>query len=104
MTHHDILNPRHNDMVAHHPTNAQATSEGERDYVEHLNAQKLSLGERLLVVGALVLLGVAGLTGHLNSSVSPEVTGAIAAPATFASSHGSLDSCREYNPFAEKRC
>ncbi|MBB4278610.1 hypothetical protein [Rhizobium mongolense] len=104
MTHHDILNPHHNDMVAHHPTNAQAASEGERDYVEHLNAQKLSLGERLLVVGALVLLGVAGLTGHLNSSVSPEVTGAIAAPAPLASSHSSLDSCREYSPYAEKRC
>ncbi|WP_244914999.1 hypothetical protein [Rhizobium sullae] len=104
MTHHDILNPSRNDMVAHHAKHDEAAGEGELGYVQHLNAQKLTLGERMLVVGALVLLGVAGLTAHLSSSVSPEVTGAIAAPQPVTSPHNSLDHCREYSPYAEKSC
>ena len=92
------------DVPAHHTTDDEATGEGERGYVEHLSARKLSVAERLVVAGALVLLGFAGLTAHLGSPESQTTATAGAAPAAVSESFSSSDSCREYSPYPDREC
>ena len=105
MTNFDSFNTGHRDTVAHHATGAEPLGEGERDYVEHVKSQKLSGFERLVVVGALVLLGAVGLTGHFQTPVTDQMTtSAIAAPVSDATPHHHQGLCREYSPYAEKNC
>ena len=90
--------------MTHLKKDDEATSDGERDYVEHLCARKLSVTERLVVAGALVLLGFAGLTVHLGSLKSPSAATAIAAPAAVPETFDSSDYCREYSPYPDRDC
>ena len=106
MTHFDNFNYRQGDVAVHHVSEGD-TGDGERDYAEHVSAQKLSKVERLVVVGALVLLGFAGLTGHLSSSMpDPLTTSSINSPAAHAegSHHREFGHCREYSPYADRSC
>ena len=84
-----------------------SAGDGEQDYAEHVKAQRLSGIERLVVVSAIALLAIVGLTGHFTTPVitDPVTTSAIAAPITAVPhSHHHLDACREYSPYAERGC
>ncbi|QRM46214.1 hypothetical protein [Rhizobium sp. BG4] len=84
-----------------------SAGDGEQDYAEHVKAQRLSGIERLVVVAAIALLAIVGLTGHFTTpaATDPVTTSAIAAPVTSVPHpHHHLDSCREYSPYAEKGC
>lgn len=90
------------DTVHHHETGEELNGMGEREYVEHIKASRPSLSERFVILGALVLLGVAGFAAHMSgsmaSSIDPAQVGSVyeAVP--------SLDYCREHSPYAEKSC
>jgi hypothetical protein len=92
------------DAAAHHTKGDEATGDGERDYAEHLRGRKLSLAERLVVAGALVLLGFAGLTAHLGSWEPPSAATAATAPAAVSESFDGSDYCREYSPYPDRNC
>jgi hypothetical protein len=90
--------------IAHRPSEREGASDGERDYVEHVRAQKLSILERFVVLGALVLLGVAGMTAHLGASMPSAVDPIATASVSGQTPHRVSDYCREYSPYAERAC
>ncbi len=105
MTKFETWNSAHCDIVPHHAAENEMVGDGERSYVEHVRAQKLTVSERFVVLGALVLLGVAGLTAHFGmpTMVEPavaasEITGSV------DEQHPVVDYCREYSPYAERDC
>ena len=99
----ETYKPSQSDM-AHHIKESEAAGEGERDYVEHVSAQRLSGFERIVVVAALVLLSFAGFTAYSDDK-DPITTSAISAPATQAEpEHPAYDNCREHSPYPEKSC
>ena len=102
MTHDD--NWSRGDVAAHHSKDDEPTGDRERNYAEHLSARKLSLAERMVVAGALVLLGFAGLTAHLGSAGSPSVAAATAVPASLYETIDSSEYCREHSPFPGREC
>lgn len=109
MTNFDDFNPGHRDMVAHASIVAEPLGDGERDYAEHVRSQRLSGSDRLIVLGAVVLLGLAAFAGHFTTPVTDQITtSAIATPAAAdpapAAHHHRFDFCREYSPYAEKSC
>lgn len=71
---------RRQDMVTLHVKEDETAGLGERDYVDHVSAQKLSAFERIVVVGALVLLSFAGFAAYSSGNTDPMTTSAIAAP------------------------
>lgn len=97
----ETYKPSQSDM-AHHIKESEAAGEGERDYVEHVSAQRLSGFERIVVVGALVLLSLAGFTAYSDDR-DPLTTSAITATQT-EPEHPVYDNCREHSPYPEKSC
>lgn len=105
MTNFDNFNRRDGGMAVHRLSEAEA-GDGERNYAEHISAQKLTTTERLVVIGALVLLGFAGVSGHFTAPITdPLTTSAISASGpTSQENHHRLGHCREYSPYADKSC
>ena len=96
---------RRQDMVTLHAKEDETAGLGERDYVEHVRAQKLSAFERIVVVGALVLLSFAGFAAYSSSNTDPMTTSAIAAPAGDNTPHHQpYGHCRDSSPYAERVC
>jgi hypothetical protein len=90
--------------MAHRIKESAAAGDGERDYVEHVSAQRLSGVERLVVVVALILLGFAGFTAYSDDK-DPITTSAIGTPAVQTEpAHPAYDYCREHSPYPEKSC
>jgi hypothetical protein len=98
----DSWSAERGDTVHHHATGEELNGMGERDYVEKIKANRPSLSERLIIVAALLLLGVAGLTAHMNGTMASGVdlssVGSVSEPLP------SLDYCREHSPYADKSC
>jgi len=96
---------RRQDMVTLHAKEDETAGVGERDYVEHVRAQKLSAFERVVVVGALVLLSFAGFAAYSSGNTDPMTTSAIAAPADDSTPHHpAYGHCRDSSPYAERVC
>jgi hypothetical protein len=102
MTGVDSWSAERGDTVHHHATGEELSGMGEREYVEHVKANRLSVSERFIILGALLLLGVAGLTAHMNGSMASAIdTSSVGA---ISESLPSLDYCREHSPYADKSC
>ncbi|MET0747983.1 MAG: hypothetical protein ABWY49_07315 [Rhizobium sp.] len=56
----------------------EIAGDGEKDYREHVAAHKLSFGEIIVVVAAVVMLAGMGLV-HQNTMTEPRTTGSISA-------------------------
>lgn len=96
---------RRQDMVTLHAKEDETAGLGERDYVEHVSAQKLSTFERIVVVGALVLLSFAGVTAYSSGNTDPMTTSAIAATSgDNTPHHPPYGHCRDSSPYAERVC
>lgn len=96
---------RRQDMVTLHAKEDETIGLGERDYAEHVSAQKLSGFERLVVVGALVVLSFAGFAAYSSSDTDPMTTSAIAAaPGDSTPHHQPYGHCRDSSPYAERVC
>ena len=101
----EIWDPATGNLVHRHTADGQTGSEAEYEYVEHarhIGANRLSLGEKLVVFGALILLGIAALTVHLGgplaSPIDTQTVGAI------SESLPAVDFCREHSPYPDKSC
>ncbi len=90
------------DTVHHHATNEESDRMGEREYQEHIKANRPSASERFIIVGALLVLGAAGLTAHMGGSVASAVDRSPVG--SIVESSLTLDYCREHSPYAEKSC
>lgn len=96
---------RRQDMVTLHVKEDETGGVGERDYVEHVSAQKLSGVERVVVVAALALLSFVGFAAYSSNETDPVTTSAIAAaPGDNAPHHQPYGHCRESSPYAERVC
>ncbi len=97
----ETLNTARGDVVHHHATEDELNGMGEREYVEHVNANAPSLSNRVIVLAAFVLLGVAGLTVHYTApmaSLDPATVGSI------SETLPSVDYCREHSPYPDRSC
>ena len=74
MTNCDFLNTSHHDIRAHDRL-GEPDGAGEREYREHVSAHRLSLGEIVVVVVAVVLLAGMGLFNQ-DSSALPRTASA----------------------------
>jgi hypothetical protein len=102
MTDVDSWSAERGDTVHHHETGEELNGMGERDYVEHIKANRPSLSERFIIIGALLLLGVAGLTAHMNGSMA---SGVDTSPVgSVSETIPSLEYCREHSPYADQSC
>jgi len=79
----------------------EMSGEGERDYREHVAAHKLSFGEIIVVVGAVVMLAGMGLV-HQNASTEPRTTGSISA--SYTGPAGGSTRCDDDNHYLAQRC
>ncbi|PDS81099.1 hypothetical protein CO667_00115 [Rhizobium sp. L43] len=96
---------RRQDMVTFHVKEDETAGVGERDYVEHVSAQKLSGFERVVVVAALALLSFVGFAAYSSNETDPVTTSAIAATSgDSAPHHQPYGHCRESSPYAERVC
>ena len=96
---------RRQDMVTLHAKEDETTGLGERDYVDHVSAQKLSPFERIVVVGSLVLLSFAGFAAYSSGGTDPMTTSAIAATSDDNTPHHpAYGHCRDSSPYAERVC
>ena len=96
---------RRQDMVTLHAKENETIGLGERNYVEHVSAQKLSGFERLVVVGALVVLSFAGFAAYSSGDTDPMTTSAIAATSGDSTPHHQpYGHCRDSSPYAERVC
>ncbi|MBB4292331.1 hypothetical protein GGE16_004407 [Rhizobium leguminosarum] len=96
---------RRQDMVTLHVKEDETAGLGERDYVEHVTAQKLSGFERVVVVAALALLSFVGFAAYSSSETDPVTTSAIAATSGDNTPHHQpYGHCRESSPYAERVC
>ncbi len=96
---------RRRDMVTLHVKEDETAGPGERDYVEHVSAQKLSGFERIIVVAALVVLSFAGFAAYSSGDTDPMTTSAIAATSgDSAPHHQPYGHCRDSSPYAERVC
>ncbi|RUM27208.1 hypothetical protein EFQ99_03165 [Rhizobium vallis] len=92
-------------MVTLHAKEDETIGLGERDYVDHVSAQKLSGFERIVVVGALVVLSFAGFAAYSSGNTDPMTTSAITATSgDSAPHHPAYGHCRESSPYAERVC
>ncbi|MBB2792828.1 UNVERIFIED_ORG: hypothetical protein GGD58_001675 [Rhizobium pisi] len=104
MTDCETLN-RRQDMVTLHVKEDETAGAGERNYAEHVSAQKLSGFERIVVVGALLVLSFAGFAAYSSGNTDPMTTSAIAAPAGDNTPHHQpYGHCRDSSPYAERVC
>ncbi|MBB4236318.1 hypothetical protein GGD57_002896 [Rhizobium esperanzae] len=104
MTDCETLTRRH-DMVTHHVREDETAGSGERDYAEHVSAQKLSGFERVVVVAALALLSFVGFAAYSSNQTDPVTTSAIAAPSgDNGPHHQPYGHCRDSSPYAERVC
>lgn len=102
MTNDDNWNAVRGDTVQHHATDEEMNGMSEREYAEHVSAHRPSVSERFIVVGTLLLLGIAGFTAHMGGTMASGVD-----TETVSSISGSLpalDFCREHSPYADKFC
>ncbi|MBB3137431.1 hypothetical protein FHS26_005193 [Rhizobium pisi] len=96
---------RRQDMVTLHVKEDETSGLGERDYVEHVSAQKLSGFERIVVVGALLVLSFAGFAAYSSGNTDPMTTSAIAATSgDNTPHHQTYGHCRDSSPYAERVC
>ncbi|SCB59226.1 hypothetical protein GA0061105_106272 [Rhizobium aethiopicum] len=96
---------RRQDMVTLHVKEDETAGAGEREYVEHVSAQKLSGFERIVVVAALVVLSFVGFAAYSSSETDPMTTSAIAAtPGDNGPHHQPYGHCRDSSPYAERVC
>jgi hypothetical protein len=102
MTHDDTWNVARSDMVQHHATDEELNGMGEREYAEHVSAHRPSASERFVVVVALLLLGIAGLTVHLGGSMPTGVD--TETVSSISQSLPARDFCREHSPYADQSC
>lgn len=79
----------------------ETAGEGEKDYREHVAAHKLSLGEIVVVVAAVVLLAGMGFV-HQSMPVSPRTTGSISASLT--TPDGGTTRCDDDNHYLAQAC
>jgi hypothetical protein len=110
MTHSETWTSGHRDMVHQHVKEDVGNGDAERDYADHVSAQKLSVLERVVVVGALVLLSFIGFTAPSaqTNATDPMTTSAIEEPTppgdSLVSHHQRYGHCRETSPYADKVC
>jgi hypothetical protein len=100
MTNCDFLNPSHRDTRTHDRL-AEPDGAGEREYREHVSAHRLSFGEIVVVVVAVVLLAGMGLFNQDNSTM-PRT-----ASAAFQTEHlqrTSLLHCDDDDSYLERAC
>ena len=100
MTNSDFLNTSHHDTRAHDRL-GEPDGAGEREYREHVTAHRLSFGEIVVVVVAVVLLAGMGLFSQ-DSTALPRT-----ASATFQTEHlqrASLSHCDDDNSYIEQTC
>ncbi|KQV65234.1 hypothetical protein [Rhizobium sp. Root1220] len=102
MTTDDTWTAPRGDVVHHHATDDELDGMGEREYAEHVSAHRPSISERVIVLGALVLLGIAGFTAHMTGSIASGVD--TATVGSISDSLPSVDYCREHSPYADKTC
>jgi hypothetical protein len=102
MSNDDAWNAVRGDVVQHHATDEELNSTGEREYAEHVNAHRPSVSERFIVVGTLLILGIAGLLAHMGGSMASGVD--TETVSSISRSLPSLDYCREHSPYADKSC
>jgi hypothetical protein len=79
----------------------EMTSEGEKDYREHVAAHRLSFGEVVVVVVAVVFLAGMGLARQDNPS-EPMTTGSIAA--SYSAPAGGTTRCDDDNHYLSQSC
>ena len=97
----ETWNTARGDVVHHHATEDELNGMGEREYLEHVTANAPSLSNRVMVLAAFVLLGVAGLTVHYATpmaSLDPATVGSI------SDALPSVDYCREHSPYPDRSC
>jgi hypothetical protein len=100
MTNCDFLNTSHRDTRAHDRL-GEPDGAGEREYREHVTTHRLSIGEIVVVVVAVVLLAGMGLFNQDNSAL-PRT-----ASATFQTEHlqrTSLLHCDDDDSYLEQVC
>jgi hypothetical protein len=80
----------------------EISGEGEKDYREHVAAHKLSFGEIIVVVAAVVMLAGMGLV-HQSASSEPQTTGSISASYSSPLAGGSTR-CDDDNHYLSQSC
>jgi hypothetical protein len=75
--------------------------DGERDYHEHIEARRLSVGEIFVVVVAAVMLAGMGLA-HQGAATSPQTTGSIAT--SYSQPVGGSARCSDDDHYLSERC
>lgn len=79
----------------------EISGNGEKDYREHVAAHKLSFGEIIVVVAAVVMLAGMGLV-HQNTSSEPQTTGSISA--SYSPLAGGSTRCDDDNHYLAQSC
>ncbi|CAN7688712.1 hypothetical protein [Rhizobium sp. LjRoot258] len=102
MTNGESWNTARGDVVHHHATDDELNGMGEREYAEHVNAHRPSISERVIVLAALVLLGIAGLTVHFGVPMASALD--TATVGSISESLPSVDYCREHSPYPDRSC
>jgi len=102
MTNGESWNTARGDVVHHHATDDELDGMGEREYAEHVNAHKPSMSERTIVIGALALLAIAGLTVHFGGPMASGLD--TSAVGSISESLPSVDFCREHSPYPNRSC
>ncbi|SEI08474.1 hypothetical protein SAMN05216228_102265 [Rhizobium tibeticum] len=102
MTNDESWNTARGDVVHHHATDDELNGMGEREYAEHVNAHGASISERVIVLAALVLLGIAGLTVHFGVPMASGLDAATVG--SISESLPSVDYCREHSPYPNRSC
>ncbi|MBO9096571.1 MULTISPECIES: hypothetical protein [unclassified Rhizobium] len=83
------------------PHRDEPAGNGEKDYREHVAAHKLSFGEIIVVVAAVVMLAGMGLV-HRDPAPEPRITGSISASG--ASPASGFTRCDDDNHYLSQRC
>ncbi|WP_195909470.1 hypothetical protein [Rhizobium tubonense] len=100
MTNCDFLNTSHRDSRAHDRF-GDPDGAGEKEYREHVSAHRLSLGEIVVVVAAVVLLAGMGLFNQGGSALSRQTASAFQSEHL---QHASLTHCDDDDSYLERAC
>jgi hypothetical protein len=98
----DSWSAERGDTVHHHAENEELNRMAECEYQEHIKANRPSVSEGLVIVGAFLMLGAAALTVNMGGSVASAVDRSPVG--SIAESAPALDYCREHSPYADKSC
>ncbi len=79
----------------------EPASDGEKDYREHVSAHKLSFGEIIVVVAAVVMVAGIGLMPR-QAPPEPRITGSISASGT--TSPSAFTRCDDDNHYLAQSC